>query len=350
MKNAILMKSAIGGYACGIVLGRNNIGFEFMNISTQPLLPQSIFGMDGYCVWDPSLVQDAKGEYHLFFSRWPISKGFEAWVTDSEVCRAHAETPVGPFHFEEVILPKRPGFWDGDVTHNPSVCRVGYRYYLYYNGNQSDGDWWAHRNNQRVGVAVADNPEGPWTRFDKPLLDVTPNAWDAMVTTNPSCTQTPDGRFILVYKGVADRYPAPKYGPVSHGLAFADHPAGPFIKHPTPIFEIDDNAFPGEDPYVWYQEDHYHVLLKDQGSNYSSSTRAIVHFESANGLDWQLAENAIVQERELVHADGKHQAIHRLERPFLYFEAGVPKVFFCGIKPGQDQNLSQIVALKVRTL
>ena len=34
---------------------------------------------------------------------------------------------------------------------------------------------WNHQidlNNQRIGVAVADDPHGPWTRFDEPLIDV----------------------------------------------------------------------------------------------------------------------------------------------------------------------------------
>ena len=34
--------------------------------------------------------------------------------------------------------------------------------------------WWVNRNNQRIGVAVADDPNGPWKRFDKPLIDAKP--------------------------------------------------------------------------------------------------------------------------------------------------------------------------------
>jgi hypothetical protein len=321
---------------------------ENSRIILEPVQPFSIFGMQGYCVWDPSMIRDEKGELHLFFSRWPICEGFEAWVTHSEVCRARAETPLGPFHFEEVVLPRRPGYWDGDVTHNPSVRCFGVRYYLYYNGNQSEGDWWGHRNNQRVGLAVADRPQGPWTRFDTPLLDVTAGAWDAKVTTNPSCTQTPDGRFILVYKGVGDKNPPPKYGPVLHGVAFADRPEGPFIKHPEPIFASEGAEFPGEDPFVWCRNDRYHVLLKDQGTFYSSSSRAIVHFESTNGIDWELSKQPIVQERELLHSDGHRQPVHRLERPFLYTDNGVTQAFLCGVKSEKDENLSQIVVMGVR--
>ncbi len=320
-----------------------------MTIVTKPAKASSIFGMEGYCVWDPSLVTDATGAHHLFFSRWPVAKGFEAWVTHSEVCRASAETPLGPFRFEEVVLPPRPGHWDGDVTHNPSVRRFGDRYYLYYNGNRGNGEWWDHRNHQRIGLAVADCPQGPWERFDAPLLDVTPGAWDAKVTTNPSCTATPDGRFLLVYKGVGDRNPGPQYGPVLHGVAFADSPTGPFVKHPTPLFAAAGADFPGEDPFVWHQDGRYRVLLKDQGTFYSPSERAIVQFESPDGLDWRLSAPAVVQERQVLHEDGRREAIHRLERPFLYGPDGAAEVFLCGIKPRADGPESQIVALAVST-
>jgi hypothetical protein len=325
-------------------------------IQMRPDITRATFTMDGYCVWDPSLVTDAHGKHHLFFSRWPIdamkegeawSRGFEAWVTHSEVCRATAETPFGPYRFAEVVLPKRPGYWDGDVTHNPSVQRFSDRYYLYYNGNQSDGDWWGHRNHQRVGVAVADRPEGPWTRFDQPLLDVTPGAWDGKVTTNPSCAQTPDGRYILVYKGVGDRLPPPEYGPVLHGVAFADRPEGPFVKHPKPIFASAEAAFPGEDPFVWCQDGRYHALLKDQATYYSPSHRAIVRFESPDGLDWNLAEPPLFQEKALLHADGWREEVHRLERPFLYRNEYGPAAFFFGVKPSADRHESVIAVMSL---
>ena len=47
--------------------------------------------------------------------------------------------------------------------------------------SMSTKDWWIYRTNQRIGVAVADNPAGPWQRFEKPVLDVSedPTAPDA---------------------------------------------------------------------------------------------------------------------------------------------------------------------------
>jgi hypothetical protein len=303
----------------------------------------SVFSMDGYCVWDPSLVKGPDGTWHLFFSRWPMAAGFEAWVTHSEVCRAVAESPFGPYHFAKVVFPKRPGFWDADVTHNPSAQRFGDAFYLYYNGNHGDGTWWDHRNHQRIGVAVATRPEGPWTRYDQPLLDISPGCWDAKVTTNPSCCQGPDGRFLLLYKGVGDQQPGPFFGPVKHGVAFAESPTGPFQKQPRPLFDT-GAAFPGEDPFVWSQAGHYYALLKDNQSFYSTESKAIILFKSKNGVDWHITDSPVFQTRNVEHLNGRQEEIYRLERPFIL---PTEDLFLCAAKPSQDSHKSCILAMRL---
>ena len=317
--------------------------------------------MEGYSVWDPSLVRGDDGRFHLFFSRWPNDQGWPAWISHSEVCRAAGETPLGPFDFAEVVLPRRPGHWDADNTHNPQVRRFGDSYYLLYNGNHAGAPamhgpedihygneaWWHQRNNQRVGLAVACRPEGPWRRFDRPLIDVTPGSWDDVLTTNPSCCQTPDGRFLLVYKGVSSRNPAPYYGPVSHGVAFADDPEGPFLKHPKPIFTCEGIDFPCEDPFIWHEDGVYHAILKDMGTFYSSTERGLVRFRSGDVLDWTLAEEPVFCDRQLTHADGRREPVERIERPFMYLEDGRPRVFLAGVRPSDEANYSCVVAMGI---
>lgn len=87
--------------------------------------------------------------------------------------------------------------------------------------------WWAYRNLQRIGVAVADHPTGPWTRGTSPVIDVSPGEWDGLMTSNPTVCETVDGRILIMYKGVAEGHP-PKGGAVNAGVAFADHSLGTF--------------------------------------------------------------------------------------------------------------------------
>ena len=139
----------------------------------QPIPRSATFRDPQYDIWCGSMIKGDDGKYHLFYSRWPRKLGHSAWVTNSEVAHAVADHPLGPYKHSDVTLPPRgKEFWDGSCTHNPTVIRSRGKYYLYYVGNTGDGSFWSNRNNQRIGVAVADKPEGPWQRFDKPVLDV----------------------------------------------------------------------------------------------------------------------------------------------------------------------------------
>jgi alpha-L-fucosidase len=59
----------------------------------------------------------------------------------------------------------------------------------------------AHRH-ERVGVAIANSVYGPWKRLDKPILDVRPGTWEQYLISNPAPFVTPEGKIMLYYKGV----------------------------------------------------------------------------------------------------------------------------------------------------
>lgn len=299
----------------------------------------SVFSLPGQCVWCGSPARDDRGIYHLFYSLWPRAKGHDAWVTDSVVGHARADQMMGPYTDTGVTLAGSgvEGGWDRDVIHNPTVLYENGTYYLYYTGNFGNGEYWSHRNNQRVGVAISKNPEGPWQRFDKPLLDVNPEGWDKLITTNPSVTKFRD-RYVMVYKAADTKAPGPMFGPVMHGVAFADNPCGPFHRHPEPIFRREGANFAGEDPFVFAHNGRLYVILKDMGAFYTPHVRGLVLFSSEDGLDWQLEENPLVLARNIRWEDGAEEELHRIERPQLYSENGKPKALFCAVKPHDGEE------------
>ena len=92
----------------------------------QPVPAGAVFENSDWCIWCGSAVRGDDGEYHLFYSRWPSKLGHYAWVTHSEVARAVADSPNGPYRHVELVLPARgEKFWDGSCTHNPPILRVG---------------------------------------------------------------------------------------------------------------------------------------------------------------------------------------------------------------------------------
>jgi beta-xylosidase len=181
----------------------------------QPVPQTNKFIDPGYYVWCGSVTKGDDGKFYMLYSRWPLADGFESWPVTSEIAVAVSDNPGGPFKHLKVALPARgTKFWDGSATHNPAVVKHDGKYYLYYMGTSCNApikkheaytdNWWRYRNTQRIGVAVADKPDGEWKRLDQPVLSVSADstAYDALMVSNPAATFDDKGRVILLYKQV----------------------------------------------------------------------------------------------------------------------------------------------------
>ncbi len=320
----------------------------------QPVPITAVMSDSAYFIWCGTMVRGNDGTCHLYYSRWKRELGFNAWVTHSEVAHATAKNPLGPYTFQNVALPARGAqFWDGLCTHNPTVHEFRGKYYLYYMGNTGDGENmktlnFTHRNRQRIGVAVADKPGGPWKRTDTPLIDVSPDstAPDALLTSNPSVAQRPDGGYLMVYKAVGKKRPGVFGGPVVHMVATADSPTGPFVKSPNTVFNAKGTDFPAEDPFVWYQGDRYWAIVKDMHGAFTSAGRSLVLFESKDGFDWSLAKHALVSTLQIRWADGRVQPVGYLERPQLWFDKGKPAVLLLATTVDQTHSFNVQIPLR----
>ena len=290
-----------------------------------------------YNIWCGSAVKGDDGRFHLFYSRWPRKLGHAAWVTHSEVSHAVSNSPFGPWQHHDIALPARgSNYWDGSCTHNPTVLHAGAKYYLYYMGNCGDGKVeyplnWTHRNHQRIGVAVADSPNGPWLRFDQPIVDVAPDADapDALAVSNPAVALRPEGGVLMVYKAIGKKKALPFGGPVVHLVATSDNPTGPFIKHSGEVFGAKGVMFAAEDPFIWRGPDRYWAIVKDNAGHFTGRGYSRALRESRDGFDWALARHPLVAVPEITWADGRTQKLDALERPQLLFENGQPVALFC---------------------
>ncbi|MEX0320845.1 MAG: glycoside hydrolase family protein [Puniceicoccaceae bacterium] len=313
----------------------------------------SVFKSETYSIWGGSLVKGEDGKYHMFYSRWPKAPGW-VWVSHSEIAHAVSDSPFGPFEHVDVALPNRwDNHWDGMCTHNPTVHKVNGKYYLYYMGNTGDTQIigepgkhklnWIHRNNQRIGVAVADSPYGPWKRFDKPVMDISEDdaAPDALMTSNPSFCQMKDGRFLMVYKAVGKKFPMPNGGPVVHMSAVADSPTGPFKKHDGLAFTVEGERFPAEDPYIWYQDGKYRAIVKRIKHIGKKRVFSLVHYDSLDGLDWKEGKYFEISDRSLQWEDGEVQKFDHLERPQVFIENGEPIALLCAADIYDENNVRQ---------
>lgn len=328
-----------------------------MSAMIEPAPATAKFYDADYEIWGGSAVRDKDGRYHMYYSRWPRGLSHSAWVTHSEIAHAVSDSPFGPWKHRDVALPARgPEYWDGSCAHNPTVLYHRGKYYLYYMGNVGNEEVqtplnWEHRNRQRIGVAVADSPEGPWTRFDKPIIDVSsdPNAADALCVSNPSVAVRPEGGILMVYKAVAKRNALPFGGPVSHLVATSDSPTGPFTKHEHEIFSAEGVDFAAEDPFIWRGPDRYWAIVKDNEGNFTGRGRSLALFDSQDGFAWEPSTFPLVSSLQVLWKSGQLQEYSALERPQLLLEDGVPVALFCAAAEGKDRVGTYNVQIPLRT-
>jgi len=303
------------------------------------------FAMEDWWVWCGSPARDDDGRCHLFASRWPHSlRFFEGYLLRSEVVHATADRPEGPYTFQDVVLPARGGdWWDGKMTHNPTIHRQGDRWLLYYIGSTYPGDippddadlpegydrsrqsW----RNIRIGLATAPSPDGPWTRLDEPVLRPRPDRWDSLVATNPAPTVREDGTVLMIYRSS---------GPGTHcnlGLAAAPAPEGPFERvMDEPLFDHDATQHSIEDPYLWWSGERYEVLMKDIFGTFCGELYAGLHATSPDGRRWAWSDPPKAYSRTVRWDDGTVTCQGSLERPQLLLREGQPTHLFAATSDG----------------
>jgi len=318
----------------------------------QPALAHGGFSLETHWVWCGSVVKGEDDRYHMFAARWPKEFPFyHGYLAASEVVRASSDTPQGPYHFEEVVLPERgPAFWDGRMTHNPFIVKREDEYLLFYIGttyererpdredmlkmlyakDSRNGELYPWFHDIRIGMARSTSVFGPWERPDEPTLTNNPDGWDNHIVTNPSVCLSPDGTIMLYYRSTGCRL----------GLAVTDHPDTPFVRYgESPV--VDPGAgLRIEDPFVWWEQDHYEMVCKDLTGQITGEFHAAVHLHSPNGTDWSLADPVKAWSRTLPWDHGAETVQASIERPYILFENGEPAWLFAATAdgPGPQHN------------
>ena len=186
---------------------------------------------------DPSKVIFADGKYYVWYTKRdtpkpPQGKGNHTDVlasADWDLGEIWYATSEDGFKWEEqgVAIPRPPKpqvGWRAVAT--ADILKWEGKYYLYYQGFlQASG---TRGDDCPVAVSWADSPDGPWTPHDQVVV---PNGaegtWDQYSIHDPY-PLVHDGKIYLYYKSDANGRPNVRM----HGLAIAEHPFGPFKKHP----------------------------------------------------------------------------------------------------------------------
>ena len=167
----------------------------------------------GYTIWGSSPVIDDEGKVHLFVARWPAElKVDPGWRSHSEIAHYIADKTEGPFVFSDVALTGTgKETWDKFGAHNPAIHKIGGKYYLFYIGNNNPKPP-AHPSNQCIGLAVSESLDGPWERVGMDGLVLSPHQnpdyWNFQPSNginNPAFLQHPDGGYFLYFKSQGEK-------------------------------------------------------------------------------------------------------------------------------------------------
>ncbi len=203
---------------------------------------------------DPSNIIKVEDTYYIWYTR--ISGGTPVGVPKSSETRRAYKWDLAEIWFatskngvdwkEQGIAIKRgkKGRFDDRSVFTPNVLVAEGKYYLVYQAVKAP---YVHRTKNVAAMAVSESPDGPWKKFDEPVLKPddsgvwagneldeevewtkteTPGAWDSMKIHDPGFLVR-DGKYWLYYKGQQiGKHPWES----KWGVAIADKPEGPYIK------------------------------------------------------------------------------------------------------------------------
>ncbi len=343
-----------------------------------------VLEIEGKQVWGASCVRDKDNKYHLFFSQWEEDAPHAAWVISCKVMHAVADDITGPYKVVGTALEGQGGdAWDAWSVHNPTVAEVDGKYVLLYMGSSGKNTdytaqelsdillsveenptnvpkgnynidnltkeefdakmWKVYRGvvaTKRVGMAIADTPYGPWKRVgNTPIIDAgETEEWDSAVTSNPAFIKSPDGKYMIYYKGwnIKGWYVDDSNANRQYGLATSDKLEGPYVKYENnPILDFSPfgNNAQLEDASVFFYKNQYHMIARDMGRE--DHVRGII-MSSDDGIHFNdpvKAYSGVADyTKEPIYGLGREG---RYERAQIYMEDGKPKAMFTAAVGGK---------------
>jgi hypothetical protein len=144
---------------------------------------------------DPEILYSEKtGKYHLY----PTSDGFQGW--GGYYFKTFSSENLKEWTDEGVILNLRTDVsWANGNAWAPCIIekKVGkdkYKYYYYFSGGQDGGE-------KKIGVAVADDPAGPFVDSGKPLINFRPEGIKGGQQIDPDVFFDPKSKKNFLYWG-----------------------------------------------------------------------------------------------------------------------------------------------------
>lgn len=308
---------------------------------TAELLGSVVDEPDWY-IWCFSPLMTKDGKVHAFVSRWPAVEGMEGWSEkNAEIAYYVADRPEGPFEYVRTILNSE-SFLDKTTMiapHNPRLEYVDGKFICLF--ICQDPSCKVKCGNQRVGMIIADDINGPW-RFagdNNGIMISTsrnPNHWTyqaAIGADNPAFLKIGEKYYIYYKCGT------PKQLDAKYGYAVSDNLEGPYQLCDAPIT---DNVSYIEDAQAFSVGKQKYLLTTDNFGNNSGVFGNLILWKSDDGCSFLLKDakialgtlfdywGSIEDEKRLKEDNRVFFRSHsgKLERPAILKVNGIPQYLY----------------------
>lgn len=203
---------------------------------------------------DPSPVIKVKSLYYVWYSR--STEGPSGYYAD--IWYATSTDGIDWVEQGEAIGKGNIGAWDENGVFTPTILVADGRYYIFYTAVPKPFSQENPPTPTAIGIASADSPDGAWGKFcGNPVLKTgSQGRWDSG-RVDDSCLIVRDRKYWLYYKG---RQLGLSPAETKMGLAIADNPTGPYIKHSAnPVVSS------GHEVCVWPHKDGVAALMAPVG-------------------------------------------------------------------------------------
>lgn len=191
--------------------------------------PSDIIKVDGVCyIYYTKVIGQASGYWGDIWYATSADNGY-TWKEEGQILGVGANDS-----------------FDSHAVFTPNIMEVNGKYYMFYTGvkptpGRTDGQF---ENNSTsditaLGLAVADAPNGQFKRIGfEPILEISnsPEKFDSYRIDDASLLSK-NGKYLLYYKGRSRAHKANGPAHTMMGVAVADQPEGPYVKHPDPILD-----------------------------------------------------------------------------------------------------------------
>ncbi|MEM7735174.1 MAG: family 43 glycosylhydrolase [Deinococcota bacterium] len=255
----------------------------FCDIRTKTITGDLAESKEGIVRRDPSAVIYVGGLYHVWYTRSTgLSHGFGTGDPDAktfpwDLAEIWHATSKDGWHWEEQNLAISRGgqdAYDERSVFTPEILAHEGKYYLVYQVVEHP---YTRRVKEKISIAVAESPFGPWRKLPGPIVEPSDDgewlgdednrflvkakgSFDSHKTHDP-CLMVYNNKFYLYYKGETMGEEIFFGGrEIKWGVAIADQPEGPYVKS-----EYNPITNSGHEVCVWHYKGGVAALLTTDG-------------------------------------------------------------------------------------